>query len=55
MTRVEELANPDLVATFIDRIEDVTELVRNVKIHKAKRTWWPKPRMATASTRGGSV
>ena len=31
MTRAEELANPDLVATFIDRIEDVTELVRNAE------------------------
>ena len=31
MTRAEELANPDLVATFIDRIEDVTEFVRNAE------------------------
>lgn len=29
MSRAEELANPDLVATFIDRIVDVTDRVRN--------------------------
>ncbi|MGB1619463.1 MAG: S46 family peptidase, partial [Flavobacteriales bacterium] len=31
MTRAEELANPNLVATFIDRIEDVTEIVRGAE------------------------
>lgn len=30
-SRAEELANPDLVATFIDRIEDVTDRVRNAE------------------------
>ena len=37
MTRAEELANPDLVATFIDRIEDVTELVRNAEDPQAAK------------------
>ena len=37
MTRAEELANPDLVATFIDGIEDVTELVRNAEDPQAAK------------------
>lgn len=35
MTRAEELINPDLVATFIDRIEDVTEFVREAEDYEA--------------------
>ena len=37
MTRSEELANPDLVATFIDRIEDVTDRVRNAEDKQAAK------------------
>lgn len=37
MTRAEELANPDLVATFIDRIQDVTKTVRTAEDPEAAK------------------
>jgi hypothetical protein len=37
MSRAEELANPNLVATFIDRIEDVTSAIRDAEDEKAAK------------------